>query len=70
MRRYPINLKSFLGRKIETNMKEITGDLKKSHIKLIFRVKEVTGENAYTEFFSKNFQDHILEANKKKELKS
>ncbi len=49
-----------LGRKIETNMKELTGDLKKSHIKLIFRVKEVTGENAYTEFFRQELSRSYL----------
>ena len=49
-----------LGRKIETNMKELTGDMKKGHIKLIFRVKEVTGENAYTEFFRQELSRSYL----------
>jgi len=49
-----------LGRKIETSMKELTGDLKKSHIKLIFRVNEVTGENAYTEFIKQELSRSYL----------
>jgi small subunit ribosomal protein S3Ae len=52
--------KKVLGRKIETNMKEITGDLKKSHIKLIFKVNEVTGENAYTEFLRQELSRSYL----------
>ncbi len=49
-----------MGRKIETNMKELTGDLKKSHIKLIFRINEVTGENAHTEFFRQELSRSYL----------
>lgn len=49
-----------MGRKIETNMKELTGDLKKSHIKLVFRINEVTGENAHTEFFRQELSRSYL----------
>ena len=40
-----------LGRRIQITMKDLTGDLKKSHINLVFKVNEVSGENAYTEFY-------------------
>lgn len=39
-----------IGRTIDVSGKELTGDFKKSHIKLLFRIKEVTGNEAHTEF--------------------
>ncbi|MEA1993239.1 MAG: 30S ribosomal protein S3ae [Euryarchaeota archaeon] len=37
------------GRVIETTLRDLTGDFKKNYVKLFFEIKEVKGENAYTE---------------------
>lgn len=42
--------KKLVGRTIDVSGKDLTGDFKKSHIKLMFKVNEVTGNEAHTEF--------------------
>ncbi|MHC1598792.1 MAG: 30S ribosomal protein S3ae [Candidatus Methanofastidiosia archaeon] len=42
--------KNIVGRVMMTSLRDLTGDFSKTHIKLYFRVNEVQGENAYTEF--------------------
>ncbi|MBN1330847.1 MAG: 30S ribosomal protein S3ae [Candidatus Heimdallarchaeota archaeon] len=39
-----------IGRTLETTLMELVGDYKKMHVKLTFKVNEVKGENAYTQF--------------------
>ena len=39
-----------VGRKIETSMREITGDFSRQYVKLFFEVDHVSGEKAYTKF--------------------
>ncbi|NJF25924.1 30S ribosomal protein S3ae [Thermococcus sp. Bubb.Bath] len=39
-----------VGRVIETTLKDVTGDFTKGHVKLIFQVYDVKGQNAYTKF--------------------
>ncbi len=41
---------NIIGRTIVTNMKEISKDFSKQHIKLCFKIYDVKGENAYTRF--------------------
>ncbi|MBC7128828.1 MAG: 30S ribosomal protein S3ae [Thermoplasmatales archaeon] len=38
------------GRTVEVSMQELSGDFSKAHIKLIFKIKEVSGLEAYTDF--------------------
>ncbi|MBC7080778.1 MAG: 30S ribosomal protein S3ae [Thermoplasmatales archaeon] len=38
------------GRTVEVSMQELTGDFSRAHLKLIFKVKEVSGLEAYTDF--------------------
>ena len=38
-----------LGRVIEITLRDLTGDFTKNHVKLFFKIKEVKGNNAYTE---------------------
>jgi len=38
------------GRTVEVSMQELSGDFSKAHIKLIFKVNEVSGLEAYTDF--------------------
>ena len=42
--------KNLIGRTMMTSLRDLTGDFSKSHVKLYFRINEVQGENAYTEF--------------------
>ncbi|MHC1605152.1 MAG: 30S ribosomal protein S3ae [Candidatus Methanofastidiosia archaeon] len=42
--------KNLIGRIMLTSLRDLTGDFSKTHIKLYFRINEVQGENAYTEF--------------------
>lgn len=39
-----------VGRKIETSMREITGDFSRQYVKLFFEIDHVSGEKAYTVF--------------------
>ncbi|MEM1514166.1 MAG: 30S ribosomal protein S3ae [Candidatus Thermoplasmatota archaeon] len=38
------------GRTVEVSMQELSGDFSRAHMKLIFKVKEVSGLEAYTDF--------------------
>lgn len=42
--------KKLVGRTIDVSGKDLSGDFKKSHIKLFFKINEVTGNEAHTEF--------------------
>lgn len=42
--------KKLIGRTIDVTGKDLSGDFKKSHIKLYFRIYEVNGNEAHTEF--------------------
>jgi small subunit ribosomal protein S3Ae len=42
--------KKLIGRTIEVSGKELSGDFKKSHLKLCFKVTKVNGNDAHTEF--------------------
>ena len=42
--------KKLMGRTVDVSGKNLSGDFKKSHIKLYFRVSEVDGNDAHTEF--------------------
>ncbi|MFQ5892536.1 MAG: 30S ribosomal protein S3ae, partial [Candidatus Methanofastidiosia archaeon] len=44
--------KKVVGRTIETSLRDLTGDFKKGHIKLNFKVSKVEGNKASTEFIS------------------
>lgn len=39
-----------IGRTIDISGKDLTGDFKKSHIKLLFKINEISGTEAQTEF--------------------
>ena len=39
-----------IGRTIDVTGKDLSGDFKKSHIKLYFRINEISGNEAHTEF--------------------
>lgn len=39
-----------IGKKVNTSLQNITGNLKQTHIKLTFRIKEVAGSEAKTQF--------------------
>ena len=41
---------ALLGRKMETTLREITGDFTQQHIKLYFQISDVKGNKAYTSF--------------------
>ncbi len=41
---------SLIGRVVETTMKDLTGDISKQHVKLKFKITEVKGDKAFTEF--------------------
>ena len=43
---------SLLGRTITVTQRELTGDFKKSYIKMTFKVNEIKGKDLETEFFS------------------
>jgi small subunit ribosomal protein S3Ae len=42
--------KKLMGRTVDVSGKELSGDFKKSHIKLHFRISEINGTEAHTEF--------------------
>ncbi|KYK29847.1 MAG: hypothetical protein AYK19_19125 [Theionarchaea archaeon DG-70-1] len=42
--------KKLIGRTIDVTGKDLSGDFKKSHIKMYFKINEVTGNEAHTEF--------------------
>jgi small subunit ribosomal protein S3Ae len=42
--------KKLIGRTVDVSGKELSGDFKKSHLKLYFRINEVQGNEAHTEF--------------------
>ncbi len=42
--------KKLIGRTIDVSGKELSGDFKKSHLKLHFKINEVNGKEAHTEF--------------------
>lgn len=44
------NPDNLVGRTMMTSLRDLTGDFSKTHVKLYFRINEVQGENAYTEF--------------------
>ncbi len=44
------NAENLYGRTLEVSMHELNGDFSRAHIKLIFRIKEVSGLEAYTDF--------------------
>lgn len=45
---------SLIGRVVETTMKDLTGDITKQHVKLKFKITEVKGDKAYTEFMAQS----------------
>ncbi|MBD3229946.1 MAG: 30S ribosomal protein S3ae [Candidatus Lokiarchaeota archaeon] len=49
-----------LGRTVEITLSDITNDFSVMHIKLKFKVTEVIGEKAHTEFISSNFTRDYL----------
>ena len=42
--------KNLVGRTMMTSLRDLTGDFSKTHVKLYFRINDIQGENAYTEF--------------------
>lgn len=42
--------KKLIGRTVEVSGKELSGDFKKSHLKLFFKINEINGNEAHTEF--------------------
>jgi small subunit ribosomal protein S3Ae len=42
--------KKLVGRTVDVSGKELSGDFKKSHLKLYFKINEVSGKEAHTEF--------------------
>ncbi len=49
-----------IGRTLETTLMELVGDYKKMHVKLTFKVNEVKGENAYTQFYGHEYTRDYL----------
>ncbi len=49
-----------IGRTLSTTLMELTGDYKKMHVKITFKVSKVKGDNAYSEFHGHEFtRDYI-----------
>ena len=49
-----------LGRTVETTLYEITNDFSQTHIKLVFKIKEIEGTNAKTKFWGHDFTRDYL----------
>jgi len=54
------NPKLLVGRKVETTLYDISGDLNQIHVKLYFQVDEVKGDKAYTHFAGHDFTRDYL----------
>ncbi|MBU7044992.1 MAG: 30S ribosomal protein S3ae [Theionarchaea archaeon] len=51
-----------IGRTVDVSGKDLSGDFKKSHIKLYFRINEISGNEAYTEFVCQEVSRSYLRA--------
>lgn len=51
---------ALMGRTITVTQRELTGDFKKSHIKMTFKINEIKGKDAETEFFSQEVSRSYL----------
>ncbi|MHA1221008.1 MAG: 30S ribosomal protein S3ae, partial [Candidatus Heimdallarchaeota archaeon] len=49
-----------IGRTLHTTLMELTGDYKKMHVKMKFKVHEVKGDNAITQFFGHEYTRDYL----------
>jgi len=54
------NPKLLVGRKVETTLYDISGDLNQIHVKLYFQVDQVKGDKAYTHFAGHDFTRDYL----------
>jgi small subunit ribosomal protein S3Ae len=54
------NPKNLIGRKVETTLYAISGDFNQIHVKLLFQIKEVKGDKAYTHFAGHDFTRDYL----------
>jgi small subunit ribosomal protein S3Ae len=60
-----------IGRVTEVTMQDITGDFSKMHIKLQFKIKEITGFDAHTEFVGHTLtSDYIRRLTRRKHSKT
>ncbi|HUT79744.1 MAG TPA: 30S ribosomal protein S3ae [Candidatus Bathyarchaeia archaeon] len=49
-----------IGRTLDTTLMELVGDYKKMHVKLTFKVNEIKGENALTDFYGHEYTRDYL----------
>ncbi|MGC9781097.1 MAG: 30S ribosomal protein S3ae [Candidatus Heimdallarchaeota archaeon] len=49
-----------IGRTLNTTLMELTGDYKKMHVKITFKVSKVKGDNAYSEFHGHEYTRDYL----------
>ncbi len=62
--------KKLMGRIAEVTVQDLTGDLSKMHIKLQFRINDIQGSNAHTQFIGQNLtSDYIRRMTRRKRTK-
>ena len=62
--------KKLMGRIAEVTVQDLTGDLSKMHIKLQFRINDIQGFNAHTQFIGQNLtSDYIRRMTRRKRTK-
>ncbi|MHA1154586.1 MAG: 30S ribosomal protein S3ae [Candidatus Heimdallarchaeota archaeon] len=49
-----------IGRTLNTTMMDLTGDYKKMHVKLTFKIKNAKGDHCYTDFFGHEYTRDYL----------